>query len=97
MGIKIEYIVRQDDDPVEVQVSRYHFFAGAPVDVDDPLVITTLMGNPWFRIEGEPTLIGDASRDNRDPEPVVMVPERKRGRPSNAERAARAAAEGEAA
>lgn len=77
--MKITYIVRQPDDPVTTEVKGFRFMAGAETEVDDPEVIETLSGNPWFRIEGAAQIRGSLSPEHRDPTPMLI--KRKPGRP----------------
>jgi hypothetical protein len=79
--MRVTYIIRQDGDPVETEVGGFRFMAGAETDVTDPLILATLAGNPWFRIEGMAPIKGALSEFNRDPTPV-LVEKRRPGRPS---------------
>lgn len=74
--MRVTYFIRQDGDPVETEVGGFRFIAGAETNVPDPLILATLAGNPWFRIEGVGPIKGALSEFNRDPTPVQVY---KRG------------------
>lgn len=78
--MRVTYIIRQPDDPIETEVGGFKFFAGAETDVTDPAILAVLAGNPWFRVEGVAPIKGALSADNRDPTPLRLH-KRGPGRP----------------
>lgn len=78
--MRVTYILRQEDDPLETYCFGHRFVAGMETEVRDPDALASLAGNPWFLIEGLSVKQTEIARDNQSPDPVQVYAKR-RGRP----------------